>query len=280
MKALVFVPDYGTDSLTVAEVLTAIRNFTNTAFTTDVIASRPFNTIHAGFLLDQIQRQLSEDRAKETIFFLNTDPRTQTANPIEKAEGSELYVAWLENGATVISPKAGYCFSFIKTKIKKFARLKVLANGSQFRSRDIFPAMVSKVLDNNLKDENFTETKIEEIPDLPLDFFVIHIDNYGNIKTSFTQNDLEKTGLKWGDWINIKIGNKDTLHTKDTLRTKVASTIFTCEPGTLVFAPGSSGDKNNPYLELSVRFNGNYNNASAGDLFENPEPGSVIKIIL
>lgn len=272
IKSLVFIADYGTDSLTTTEVLLALRPMVLEDFTPYLVATRPFNTLHTGFLLAQLQRQLSAKQARDTVFFLNTDPRLHTKERAIRAEGSPLLAAFLNNGSIVITPNAGHCLSFVKSNIRRLITLPVEVAGSQFRSRDLFPVVVAQALNEKLLEESGSTLELAVIPDLPNFPFVLHTDNYGNIKTSFTTFDFEKLGWKYGDWVDVKIGDSEIR------RLHIAETIFTCEPGELVFAPGSSGERDNPYFECSLRFNGGIGD-SAGRAFRSPEPGMKISLV-
>jgi len=270
MKSLILIADYCTDSLATTEAILAIHRHAQIPCRTQSVASRPFNTIHTGFLLAQLTQHLSPIEAKNTVFFLNTDPRTHTINATKGAEGAPLVAAWLKNGIIIITPNAGYCLSLVKNEIKKLSAVKVPADGSQFRSRDIFPRVVAAALKKSLSSSTLKPITLTTIPELPTGFMVFHNDNYGNIKTSLTLTDFAKLKLKWGDRVEINLNHKKS-------SAKVLPTIFADGPGTLVLAPGSSGDPKNPYCELSWRFNGDPNK-SAASIFNWPEPGTFIKI--
>lgn len=270
MKSIFLIADYGSDDLATTEVVSALRNLLSEPVFIERVAARAFNTLNTGFLLEQLERGLSSDQASQAVFFLNTDPRTHTKDVAAKAEGSGLYAAVLESGATVISPNAGYCLSFIKEKIEKLSVVNLPAAGTQFRSRDIFPHAVVPAVEGRLEEVLGTEVSLDLIPDLPKGFFVLHNDNYGNIKTSYTKRDLEEARYSEGDIIRVLIGSKE-------YEACIASTIFTIPPGNLVCAPGSSGDPQNPYIETSLRYNGNPKE-SAAVLFDWPEPGTTVII--
>lgn len=272
MKSLIFIPDYGIDALAVSEVLESIRRSARAPFFVHTVPARPFNTIHTSFLLQQLSRVLDTAQAKETVFFLNTDPRTHTPKAVEAAQGSPLVAAFLKNQALVLSPNAGFCLSFIKDEIGKLYEVKVAADGSQFRSRDIFATVVAQALASDIVSLLGQELSPKEtIPALPEGAFVLHADNYGNIKVFLQKDSLEKQGIREGDEVKVTIGEK----TVSGIR--VSSTIFTIPPGSIVLAPGSSGPKDNPYYELSVRFNGNVKQ-SAADIFGWPEPGTQVSL--
>lgn len=269
-KSLILIADYGVDSLATTEAILAVRRRTTIPFSADTVASRPFNTLHTGFLADQLQRGFPQGEGRNTVFYLNTDPRTQTTEATIAAAGSSLVVAELRNGAIIVTPNAGYCLSYVKGSIIRLAEINVAAAGSQFRSRDIFPIAVAHALSETLAGITGKELSIDTIPDPPKAFTVLHIDNYGNIKTSFTHRAFEAGGMVWGGAVRVRLAGV-------TMDATVSPTIFGSIPGKLVLAPGSSGDQENPFFELSIRYDGDCR-ISAGSSFGWPEPGSVLEI--
>lgn len=272
MKSLVFIADYGSDALATSEVLENIRRFAGAPFFVRIIASRPFNTIHTSFLLEQLHRGMDEYQVGQTVFFLNTDPRTHTKEVVQAAGGSVFVAAYLRGGAIVLTPNAGYCLSLIKNNIEKLVEIKVAADGTQFRSRDIFSSVVAKALAEDIDSFFENELSVEEkIPNVPSGVFLLHNDNYGNMKLFLQKKELVRQGIYEGDEIAVQVGQQR----KENVC--VASTIFTVLPGVMALAPGSSGPKDNPYYELSVRFNGDATQ-SAADTFGWPEPGAQVSL--
>jgi S-adenosylmethionine hydrolase len=273
MKSLIFIADYGDDSLATSEALSAIRQHAVVPFVAEIVHARPFNTVHTGFLLEQLSRGITKEQGRDTVFFLNTDPRIQTKELVQDAKGAPLYAAFLDNDSVVITPNAGYCLSFVKERIIKLVEVNVSAAGTQFRSRDIFAKTVAKALDGKLQEDLGQEISIvDHVLDRFQESIVLHVDNYGNIKTSITQQVLQQQGIGMGDTVEVSIAGK-----QDNM--KVGNTIFSVAPGSLVFAPGSSGDKSSPYFEASLRFDGESFSQSASQVFGNPDPGAVVKVI-
>lgn len=266
MPHLILIADYGSDGLASTEAILATRRAAATPFTVDLVASRPFNTIHTAFLLDQLHRGIPKGRGADTTFFLNTDPRTQTENGVAAAEGAPLVIATLDTGAHIVTPNAGHCLSLVRPRITSLALARCSAAGSQFRSRDVFPAVVGAVIDGNVAAVTGDTLSIDHVPPMPPEFIVLHIDNYGNVKTSFTERDRMTLGIAWGEEIELQLG-------ATTMRIPVVENIFAESAGSLVFAPGSSGDRTNPGFEVSLRYAGDCS-ASAGAVFGHPEPGS------
>lgn len=270
MRHLILIADYGTDSLATTEAVAAIRRSTTQPFSLDVVAARPFNTLHTGFLLAQLHEHLLPNRGAETIFYLNTDPRTQTSKGVERAEGSPLVHGTFSSGAQVVTPLAGHCLSLVKPHVTQLHIIPSKAAGSQFRSRDLFPQIVARAIDGTVAKLFGESVGSGRIPDVPNGYHVLHIDNYGNIKTSFTERDRAALHIAWEMEVRIHLADGD-------VRVPVVENIFARPAGTLVFAPGSSGDPTNPYFELSVRFAGDPQQ-SAGAVFHWPEPGSTLRV--
>jgi S-adenosylmethionine hydrolase len=75
-------------------------------------------------------------------------------------------------------------------------------------------------------------------------FYLGHIDNYGNMKTTINKSYL-KGRHEYGDLIKITLNGI-------TKEAYYVNNMFAKEPETLVIAPGSSGMPDDPYLELIV----------------------------
>lgn len=270
MHSLILIADYGTDSLATTEVVAAIRRSTVQPFAFAVVAARPFNTLHTGFLLAQLHEQLLPNSGTGTIFYLNTDPRTQTSEGVVRAEGAPLTHALLSSGAQIITPLAGHCLSLVKPHVTQLHIIPSKAAGSQFRSRDLFPHIVACAIDGTIARFFGESVDTARIPDAPTGYYVLHIDNYGNVKTSFTERDRAALRIAWGTEVQIHLAGED-------VRVPLVEHIFARSAGTLVFAPGSSGDPTNPFFELSVRFAGNAQQSAAA-MFRWPEPGSAIRV--
>jgi S-adenosylmethionine hydrolase len=104
-------------------------------------------------------------------------------------------------------------------------------------------------------------------------FYISHIDNFGNIKTTIKESDL-KGKFEYGEKLKIKINNVTHLVT-------YAQGLFKYKPNELIIYPGSSGKKDDPYLEISVwrYFTDKKNMATGVYYFKNPLPGETIEIL-
>lgn len=272
MKKLIVVADWADDSLTCQEIRSAVGGFLQSDLIPNIsfVGSTP-STIHTSYILKQVI-EIEERYGKplETVIFQNTDPRIQTSESVQQSKGAELVVIRLKTGIYVLGPNAGFDFSLIKPKIEEIYRYPGMEKGSQFRSRDLY-SRVSAHLMEELEDEmDLEETHTNIVPELT-GFHIGHIDNYGNIKTTITQEDL-KGKYNFGDILEISINGTNK-------KINFVSNLFGGTPGALVIYPGSSGDKVNRYLEISVWRHFTEKNPTTGYLeFNKPTPGTAIEL--
>lgn len=186
----------------------------------------PFDTLATGFWNAQLGLNPGPIRH---IIYHNCAPRKDDLLPRHDNEGEGLTYALLPNGVVVIGVNAGFALSFIKDHALSLRSINVPKDGSQFRSRDLFPQAVAALSrgDDSLLGE---ELQITTIPDLPEEQ-ITWIDGYGNLKLTIPDYSLR---LRPGDTTNIKIGSV-------TAEAVFADGSFTVPEGTLAFAPGSSG---------------------------------------
>lgn len=245
MKNFITIADYCTDSLTVQELRSALYGHLdkNPDGFVSFVHSQP-STIHTAFLLQQVL--MTESRLGDPnnlVIFVNTDPRLQSKTGVKQAQGAQLVVARTKSGAWVYGPNAGYCFSLIADQISYLYIYHGQDKGSQFRSRDLYMKVGALLLEEKQDEMELEELKIRDIPNLE-GYYVGHIDNYGNIKTTIPRSFL-KGKYHNGDKIKVTIGN--TTH-----EAYVVDNIFGKEPDVLVVAPGSSGKIDDPFLEVVV----------------------------
>lgn len=270
MKKLIVVADWAHDSLTNQEVRTAIEGFAKKPNTLNItfVSSTP-STIHTSYLLQQLVRTEERyGRPGETVFFQNTDPRVQTKDGVEQAKGAEFIVIRLKSGIYLCGPNAGYDFSLLKPSIEYVYRYPGLDKGSQFRSRDLYSRVSAHLMDEMEDELDLDEQPSNCIPELR-GYFVGHIDNYGNVKTTITHEDL-KGKVAIGEKVEVELNGikKSAMY---------VSNLFGGVPGELVIYPGSSGDPSNPYMEISVWRHFTEKDTSTGvHAFNMPRPGSEI----
>jgi S-adenosylmethionine hydrolase len=273
MKKLIVVSDWVDDSLTCAEFSSAVLGFLSESKNAQItfVSSTP-STIHTSFLINQIvEVEERFGRPLETVIFQNTDPRLQSKTKVEKAQGAKFLVIRLKSGLYLCGPNAGYDFSMVKERIDEVFEYKDFDKGSQFRSRDLYSRVCAHLMEAMEDELDLEEVSVDVIPDLK-GFYIGHIDNFGNIKTTITHEDL-KGKVEYGEYIKIKIG-------KVIKKARYVDNLFGGEVGELVIYPGSSGKKDNPYLEISVWRHFNEEKLTTGkDEFSNPKVGEKIELL-
>lgn len=272
MKKLIVVADWAHDSLTNQEVQTAVEGFAKDYSKVRItfVASTP-STLHTSFILQQLTR--TEERygkPLETVFFQNTDPRIQTKEGVQEAKGAEFIVIRLKSGIYLCGPNAGYDFSLLKPDIAYVYRYPGLDKGSQFRSRDLYSRVSAHLMDTMEDELDLDEEPSSCIPELQ-GYYIGHIDNYGNIKTTITREDL-KGKYEIGETLQITLNDV-------TKKVTHVSNLFGGVPGQLVIYPGSSGDPSNPYMEISIWRHFTEKDATTGiHAFNMPRPGMEIML--
>lgn len=272
MKKLIVVADWAHDSLTNQEVRTAVEGFAKYPDELHIsfVSSTP-STLHTSYILQQLVRTEERyGRPNKTVFFQNTDPRVQTKEGVEQAKGAEFIVIRLKSGIYLCGPNAGYDFSLLKPSIEYVYRYPGLDKGSQFRSRDLYSRVSAHLIDEMEDELDLEEQPSNCIPELR-GYFVGHIDNYGNIKTTITHEDLKG---------KFTVGAKVEIVLNDVKKTALyVNNLFGGTPGELVIYPGSSGDPSNPYMEISVWRHFTEKDASTGvHAFNMPRPGMEIEL--
>jgi S-adenosylmethionine hydrolase len=158
----------------------------------------------------------------------------------------------LTNGFEIMAVNSGYVFSFVKPHIERFHYAAIPNEGSQFRSRDIYPRAVAQMIKGDAAFVGKQE-KTSVIPDFPGDV-IASIDGYGNLKTTMRQSEVH---FKPGETIQITINKKKHIGT-------FTDGFFHIAEGELSFFPGSSGHSDK-FMEISVR------GGSAWRLFDKPD---------
>ncbi len=272
MKKLYVVADWAEDSLTQAEVKIAVDGYLKNNQNSDIffVSSTP-STIHTSFLISQLVENIERfGSPQETVIFQNTDPRLHSNKSIEKAAGAKPVIIKLVSGIYLLGPNSGYDYSMIKDKIERVYEYKGLNEKGQFHSRDLYSRISAHLMDY-LEDElELEEISKNIIPNLQ-GYYIAHIDNFGNIKTTLTQEDF-KGKYEYNDILNITIG-------KVTKKVKFVPNLFGGVPGELVIYPGSSGKKDNRFLEITIWRHFTEKNPTTGlHEFNYPKPGMIIEI--
>ncbi len=265
MKKLIVIADWAEDTLSCQEFRSAAEGFLKNpnSFNISFVVSFP-STINAGFLCSQIvETEERYGRPLETVIFLNVDPRLQ-------GKGAPLFIIKLKTGIYLLGPNAGYNFSLIKEKIEEVFIYQGFDKGSQFRSRDFYSRVCAHLMDEMEDELELEEISSNQIPPLQ-GYYIGHIDNFGNLKTTITASDFKG---KYGKGEIVKV-----VINKIEKKARYVDGLFEGEVGELVIYPGSSGHKDNPYLEISVWRHLTTTEFKTGAFeFNNPQPGMEIII--
>lgn len=240
MKKLIVVSDWAKDTLACQEFKSAVEGHLNSAGSPniDFVESEP-STIHTAFLLNQlVQTEEYLGKPLNTVFFVNTDLREN------KKTKAEPLIIKLKSGIVVIGPNSQNSFSLIKDKIEVVFIYDEIVD-SQFRSRDLYSKVCSFFMENREDELFLEEAHLNLIPYLEKNkYYIGHIDNYGNIKTTITHEEL-KGRYEYDDNVEINIGGVKKI-------ARYVPGLFKGEVGELIIYPGSSGNKNNPFIEISA----------------------------
>lgn len=274
MKKLVIIADWANgSSLENQEVRSAVEGYLRDSFGVNInyVFSTP-STVHTGFLLDQVVRTEERyGRPLETVIFQNTDPRLFDEENIANAVGATPLIIKLKSGLYLVGPNAGYDFSFIKPKIDLVYEYTGINIHGQFHSRDLYARIAAHLMDALEDDMDLEEVSTNLIPPLE-NYYVGHIDIYGNIKTSVTHEYL-KGKYEYGDEVKVKINDVEK-------KVKYVSNLFGGKVGELVIYPGSSGQYDNPYMEITAWQHFTKKNSITGQsAFNTAQPGDIVEIL-
>ncbi len=255
------IADYGHGDLAFAEVVQRIRLYLPDAepLLTPV---PPFSTLAAGFCIAQLG--LNEAPAG-TIIYHNVAPRRDAEEAREDNAGERLAFARLPTGVRVIGVNAGEAFSFVRDAAEELRWASVSAEGSQFRSRDLFPKAAAEIALGQ-PDALAEELSPFAIPAVP-ENRIAYIDGYGNLKTTIKASSLREQS---GTPLRVRI--------RDAEMEAIASDgSFAVEHGKMSCAPGSSGWSTKEgaelrWMELFLR------GGNAWESFERPSIGDSIEI--
>src|SRR3712207_5297910 len=217
------IADYGHGDLAFAEVVQRIKLHLPDAEPV-LTPVPPFATIAAGFCIAQLGLNPAP---VGTIIYHNVAPREDDAEARTNNAVERLAFGALRGGGRVAGVSAGPAYSFVGVAAGEVGGAGVPAEGSQFRSRDLFPQAAAAIA---VGEPDALDTKIDrtDIPDVPRNR-VAYVDGYGNIKTSIPSRGGKKT-LK----VRVRIGGAE-------MEAIASDGSFAVEPGQLAFAPGSSG---------------------------------------
>ena len=254
------VADYGHGDLAFAEVVQRIKLHLPDAepVPTPVPA---FATLAAGFCVAQLGLN---DAPAGTIVYHNVAPRADDESARRENAGERLAFARLPTGVRAIGVNAGHAFSFVRDAAEELRFAAVPAEGSQFRSRDLFPQAAAAIA-LGAPEALGEELRRDDVPPVPTRR-VAYVDGYGNLKTTFEVSEAPSSG----SCLRVRIGEAE--------HEAVASDgTFEVAEGELAFAPGSSGWATQAgearWMELFLR------GGSAWEAFGRPSIAASVDVV-
>jgi hypothetical protein len=253
------VADYGPGDLAAAEVRSRLALHLPGA---DVCYTPvgAFDTVAAGFCVAQLALG---GGPPDALVYHNVAPREDNADPRPDNDGEPLLAARLANGVRVVGVAAGSTFAFVRDEVEELVEVDQPATGSQFRSRDAFPALLSALHAGDLSAAG-RRLNPRDLPAVP-ERVVGYVDGYGNLKTTWLEPPAEP-----GTPVQVRVGETE-------LPATVGGGTFAVPSGALSFAPGSSGWTTRTgaelrWYELLLR------GGSAADRFGSPRPGTPVSL--
>lgn len=258
------VSDYGLNDPAFGEVIqrlqTKVADLNPYIHTTSIDFS---DTVAGGFWI--YQYLLGKEEGSKLYCYSNIAPRKVQRSAMKNNSGEGLKYGKLTNGAEVVAVNSEFVFSFIKPYLQEFREINVSNQGTQFRSRDNYPRIVSEIMHGNY--ESITDNlPLNLIPDVPANR-IAWIDGYGNIKTTIRRSQVTLTA-----------GQKVRIEINGVIWTGImAEGSFGVNHGELAFAPGSSG-YDDPFMEIFLRRH-IVRDVSAFDVFNQPKCGDHVSIL-
>jgi S-adenosylmethionine hydrolase len=249
---LTVVADYGVGDLAFAEVRQRLALLLPRAEVT-AIPVPPFDTVSAGFCVAQLA---FGDGPPDRVLYANVAPRQDEDQPREDNAGERLVAARLPSGVLVVGVAAGASMSFLADEGVPLHAVEVPDAGSQFRSRDVFPAALAGLVrgEPGLIGEPIT---VDPAPARS----VVYTDGYGNLKTSWHEPPAEI-----GATVRVRIGGAEA-------EAMVTDGVFSVPAGMVSFAPGSSGWHGKDFYELLAR------GGNIAERFGFPPSGTPVEIL-
>jgi hypothetical protein len=263
MPYLHLICDYAPGDMAWAEVCSAFAAKMPENARIHLTSVASFDTIATGFILAQLALSPLELRPEELIIFANCAPRKDVKEARVNNEGEGLLFGTTKRGVQIVAVNSGFSLSFVRDQIQELWSTDAEEFGSQFRSRDFFPRVVSEASGGHF---SFIRHRLDPqsvIPEPPKSC-IGYVDSFGNIKTSIRASDQIMESLEPGDRMKIRIGSQIRAAT-------VATGSFNVLEGELAFAPGSSGHENR-FWELFKR------GGSAWREFGQPSTGTKIHL--
>lgn len=185
-----------------------------------------FDTVATGFSL--AQTAINSKLGERHKFYVNTAPRKDDLTPRVKNSGEGLAYVKLSNGVEIVAVNSGYSLSFVKDAAVEIREIHCDKDGSQFRSRDVFPPAFGLIAHGDYS--KLGDDIRDAVPDFPKNV-VCYTDGYGNMKCSVDPNDLKSIN---GKHVTLDVNGRHTA-------ARVAEGIFGVADGQFCFSKGSSG---------------------------------------
>jgi hypothetical protein len=216
------IADYGHGDLAFAEVVQRLASLLPDAVVLPTPVP-PFDTVSAGFCAAQLA--LADDPGPRLVY-TNVAPRTDHPDPRPGNQGERLVAARCPSGVIVVGVNSRHCFSFLRG-LAEVRAVDVPDAGSQFRSRDLFPASVAALArgDTSCLGEVVDDALLPPAPE----HAVAYVDGYGNLKTTW-----HDSPASLGEQVQVTVGGATALAT-------VTDGTFAVRQGDMTFAPGSRG---------------------------------------
>jgi hypothetical protein len=255
---LTVVADYGVGDLAFAEVRQRLALLLPRAEVT-AIPVPPFDTVSAGFCVAQLA---FGDGPPDRVLYANVAPRQDEDQPREDNAGERLVAARLPSGVLVVGVAAGASMSFLADEGVPLHAVEVPDAGSQFRSRDVFPAALAALArgETDLIGEPIT---VDPAPVRS----VAYTDGYGNLKTSWYAAPARE-----GTRARVRIGTV-------VQQVVVSDGVFAVPAGEIAFAPGSSGWPRGDGAGERVSYEIFARGRNAAELFGAPAAGTPVELL-
>lgn len=269
---VVIVSDYSSDDLAAGEVKLAVSNQVSPNTRVLYVPVLGMSTEHTGFVARQMVMSPPKGRR---VIYINCAPRADETEARPQNAGEKLVYGVLFDGTFVVAVNSGYSLSLLRPQFNGLWECNIPHSGSQFRSRDFFPKMVGwaaagwfkRIAMQVRNGGSLLGARLvpeEVIPRVPSDMVML-VDNFGNIKTGYTQGDTYTWCLKAGQHIRLTCNDI-------SVEAVVAFGSFEVPSGTLAFSLGSSGPEHARHWELFLR------GGSAASLFHHPHPGARVTV--
>ena len=271
MKKLIVVADWATDSLTSQEIKTTVEGYLDNPSHPNIsfVSSTP-STIHTAYILSQlVETEERFGRPLDTIIFQGSDSVADNTEGLSKQWG-QFVIVRLKSGLHIVGANSGFVYSLIKSKIEAVFQYPGLPDTGSFRARDNFARIVSLLMESKQDDLDLEEAHLNMIPELQ-DNYIAHIDSFGNIITTAPESVIqEKHG--YGDEVTITVNG-------ETKTAQYVKSLFDGQANSLIIYPGTTGNPDDPFLEISIYADVLDHTAETGLYhFEEIIPGQIVVI--